>query len=60
LTNQKVGAVEPVIELAKPIAAAFHFDAAIDTEERNRNVAAEATARSATQRDALGRKAGIL
>jgi hypothetical protein len=45
--DQKIGAVEPGIQLAKSGAAALHLDAAIDSEQRNRNIAAEAAACSA-------------
>jgi hypothetical protein len=60
LHDEKVGAVEPVIQFAKSIASAFHFDATIDAEQGHGNVAAEAAACGATKRHAFGGKAAIL
>jgi hypothetical protein len=58
--DQEIGAIEPRIQLTESGAAALHLDAAIDPEQRNRNIAAEAAARRAAQRHALSGKAGTL
>jgi hypothetical protein len=58
--DQKVVVAEPIVELTKTIAAAFDFDAAIDTEQRHTDVAAEAAARSAGQWYAFSGEARIL
>src|SRR6516162_9623425 len=58
--DQKVGAGEPLVKLAKSIAATLDLDAAIDAEQRHGNVATEAAARGATQRHALGGEACVL
>jgi hypothetical protein len=54
--DQKVMVAEPVIQAAESIAARLDLDAAIDAEQWHAYVAAEATARCAGQRHALGRK----
>ena len=58
--DQKIGAVEPRIQLAKSGAATLHLDAAIDAEQRNRNVTAEAAAGGTGERHAHSGKAGVL
>src|SRR6516164_40970 len=58
--NQCVSAVEPFVEFAEPVPAAFHFTAQISTEQGDADVAAEAPARGAGKGHALGGKATLL
>jgi hypothetical protein len=54
--DQQVGAIEPGIELAKAIAAAFHFDPAIIAEQRHGEIGSGV----AGARYFLGSKAVVL
>jgi hypothetical protein len=58
--DQKIMVAEPVIQAAESVPSNFDFHTTIDAEQRHRDVATEAAARSAGQRNALGSKAGIL
>jgi hypothetical protein len=58
--NQKIGAVEPGIQLAESITATFDFDAAVNTEQWHRYVAAEPAARRAGERHPFCGKASVL
>jgi hypothetical protein len=58
--DQKIRAIEPAIQLAKSVPAAFHFDTAIDTEERHPHITAESSARRAGERYPLGRETAVL
>src|SRR6516225_11856989 len=58
--NQCVSAVEPFVEFAEPVPAAFHFTAQISTEQGDADVATEAPACSPTERYTLSRKTALL
>jgi hypothetical protein len=58
--KQKVMVAEPVVQTAKSIGARFHFDAAVNTKERDADITTEAATNSATQWHTLCGKAGIL
>jgi hypothetical protein len=58
--DQEVVAFKPIIEPAETIASDLDFDAAVDAEQRHRDVTAEASAHRPTKRNAFGRKAAVL
>src|SRR5262249_8013992 len=58
--DKKVRPFEPVVERAKPIAAALHFHAAINAEQRDGDVPAKTATGSAGERHTLGSESMFL